>query len=237
MGNVLARKLSGFAELSAEDHARLDQLCARTFEVPAGDNLITEGDRPSNVFLLLEGWGYRYKLLEDGRRQIVAFLIPGDLCDIHIFILKRMDHSIGILCDAKVAALPKEAIIELMEQSPALNRALWWATLVDEAVLREWLVNAGQRDAYHRVAHLFCEMSVRMQRVGLAGGPSFHVPLTQEELGDTMGLTPVHVNRTLKRMRSEGLITLRGKQLEIHDVGRLMEIAGFNPNYLHLAGE
>ena len=234
MTNPLVRKLNGFAELAQADVERLDGLCVNASSRAAGETLINEGDRPSDVFLLLEGWAYRYKLAEDGRRQIVAFMIPGDLCDIHNFVLKRMDHSIALLSNARVAAIPTGRIIALIEESPAINRALWWATLVDEAILREWLLSAGQRDAYQRVAHLFCEMWVRMRHVGLAEEKSFHLPLTQEELGDTMGLTPVHVNRTLQRMRNEGLIAIGSRQLAIHDVDALKQIAGFDPGYLHL---
>src|SRR6187402_2632167 len=235
MENPLARKLSGFAAFSDEDRGRLDELCVRFTTRSAGDTLIREGASPSDVFLLLDGWAYRYKVANDGGRQIVALMIPGDLCDIHNFVLKRMDHTIALLSDARVAAIPTERLVALMDESPAINRALWWATLVDEAILREWLLNSGQRAAYERIAHLFCEMWTRMRQVGLAEEQSFHLPLTQEGLGDTVGLTSVHVNRIIQRMRKEGLITLRGKQLEIHDFERLSLIAGFDPSYLHLS--
>jgi CRP-like cAMP-binding protein len=232
--NPLIKKLNGFTDFPPDDVERLVRLCDDIHVLKAGHVLIDEGSCTDKVFLLLEGWACRYKVLEDGRRQIVAFLIPGDLCDIHIFILKTMDHAIGLLSDATVAMIPKDDMLRLIEQSPLINRALWWSTLIDEAILREWLVNSGQRDAYHRIAHLFCEMWLRMKRVGLVDGPGFRLPLTQEDLADTMGLTSVHVSRVLKRLRSDGLITLKSKQLEIHDVHHLMEIAHFDPGYLHL---
>ncbi|HEV2818194.1 MAG TPA: Crp/Fnr family transcriptional regulator [Allosphingosinicella sp.] len=234
MPNALLRKLSSFIDLSEGDRQAIEGLCSHRITVEAKRNLVREGERPNDVYLLLDGWGYRYKLLPDGGRHILAYLIPGDLCDIHIFILKTMDHTLGLLTPATVAIIPQERILEVMDKHPRIERALWWATLVDEAVLREWLVNIGQRDAYTRLAHLFCELWMRMRAVGLADEGRFSLPLTQEELGDTMGLTAVHVNRTLQRMRAEKLIMLESRHLTITDAPRLVETAGFEPNYLHL---
>lgn len=234
MSNILVRKLSNFTDLSDDDRKAIDALCAHRITVEAKRNLIREGERPNDVYLLLDGWGYRYKLLPDGNRHILAYLVPGDLCDIHIFILKTMDHTLGLLSPATVAVIPQELILEVMDKHPRIERALWWATLVDEAVLREWLVNIGHRDAYTRLAHLFCELWVRLRSVGLADESRFSLPLTQEELGDTMGLTSVHVNRTLQRMRAEKMIVLESRQLTIIDPPRLMAAAGFEANYLHL---
>jgi len=234
MADVLYRKLSHFTDLTEQDRRAIDLLTADRFDMPARHTLVQQGERPSDVYLLLEGWGYRYKILPDGGRHILAYLVPGDLCDIHIFILKAMDHTLALLSRATVAVIPKKRMLEVMNDHPRIQRALWWATLVDEAILREWLVNIGQRDAYERVAHLFCELWARLSAVGLAAEDHFTLPLTQEELGDTVGLTAVHVNRTLQRMRAEGLIEFHRKQLTIRDPRRLMDAAGFEPNYLHL---
>ena len=232
--NPLVRKLGSFIDLTPDDRAALDRLAADVGRGRAATDLIREGDRPENVFLLLEGWAYRYKVLSDGSRHIMAYLIPGDLCDAHVFILDRMDHSIGLLSDARFATIPKRAIAEITEGSPAIARALWWSTLVDEAMLRHWLVNIGRRDAYDRIAHLFCEMWARLNAVGLNEAGSFEMPVTQEQLGDTMGLTAVHVNRVLQRMRAEGLITFKGRKLAIHDMEEMRRIADFDPMCLHL---
>lgn len=237
MPNALIRKLDGFVELSAEEKSALQTMCADVREVGAGADLIRQGDRPDHVNILLEGWAFRYKLLPDGKRQVLAYLIPGDLCDIHIFVLRRMDHGIATLGPARVATVAADRVIEIMDRHPAIERALWWATLVDEAVLREWLVNMGQRDAYAAIGHLFCELWTRMQAVGLAKAGAIALPITQAELADTMGLTPVHVNRTLQRLRAEGLITLEARQLAILDPERLARVSGFEPNYLHLDRE
>ena len=234
MRSALALKLHSFADLSADDRIAIDRLSARTLQYKAGRSLIKEGDRPEEVFLLLEGWACRYKILPDGGRQIMALLLPGDLCDIHIFILKTMDHGISLLSDAKVAAIPREAMLALLSERSTVAQALFWATLVDEAALREWLVNVGQREAYARIAHLFCELWLRLGQVGLVSNRGFYMPLTQEQIGDALGLTSIHVNRTLQRLRAEGLISLVGRQLNIDDLDRLRAVADFNPNYLHL---
>jgi CRP-like cAMP-binding protein len=196
-------------------------------------NIIREGDRPDHVHLMVEGWAARYKLLPDGARQITAFLIPGDFCDLHVTILGEMDHSIATLTKSKVAFVPRATMSELTDR-PCIAKGFWWATLVDEAVLRSWVVNIGRRGAFEAVGHLFCELYVRMRNVGLTSGQRFELPLTQEEIADALGLTSVHVNRVLQRMRADGLIVLKSGALEILDYPALQEAAGFNPNYLHI---
>ena len=234
MPNVLFNKLSRFTDLTGDDRAALDALCAHQITVEAKRDLIREGERPNDIYLLIEGWGYRYKMLPNGGRHILAYLLPGDLCDIHVFVLKKMDHALGLLTPATVAVIPQEAILEVMDRHPRIQRALWWGTLVDQAVLREWLVNIGSRDAFTRIAHLFCELWIRMRAVGLADEGRFSMPLTQDEIADTMGLSVVHVNRTIQKMRANDLISLEKKTLTIHDPRKLAAEADFTPNYLHL---
>lgn len=182
----------------------------------------------------MEGFACRYKLLPDGRRQIMAFLVPGDFCDLHVAILGEMDHSIGTSWGCTVVDIPRSTVDDLTANHPRITRALWWATLVDEATLREWLVNMGQRDADRQTAHLFCELLVRLQAVGRASADGFEFPITQEDLADTLGVTSVHVNRVLQEMRGKGLIEWKSKRLRIPDVERLKAFAGFDPKYLHL---
>ena len=236
MHNPFIHKLEAFALLTADEKDALAGLVEQVVERRAGDDLIHEGERPRHVHLLLEGWAYRYKLLPDGGRQIMAYLIPGDLCDIHIFILKKMDHSLGLLSDARIGLIPERAMLDLLDTHPRISRALFWATLTDEATLREWLVNTLRREPFECVAHLFCELWVRMTTVGLVDEGAFDLPITQTELGDTIGLNSVTVNRVLQRLRAEDLITLKGGRLTILDAERLMTISGFDPNYLHLDG-
>jgi CRP-like cAMP-binding protein len=232
-GNPLITKLERFAVLSREDREAIIGACRNLREFQPLEDIISDGARPDHVHLMLRGWAARYKVVEGGARQFTAYLIPGDFCDLHVTILKQMDHGIIALTPATVAYIAHGEVRALTEERPALTRALWWATLVDEGVLRAWIVNLGRREAYERIAHLMCEMHVRMKNIGLVDDGAFSLPLTQEQLADTLGLTPVHVNRMLKRLRSEGLIELRGRRLTILDVAALSEASGFNPSYLH----
>jgi CRP-like cAMP-binding protein len=230
----LVLKLETVAELPREDREALAALGGGARELGPRRSIIREGDRPEHVHLIVEGWAARYKLLTDGSRQITAFLIPGDFCDLHVTILDEMDHSISTLTRARVAYVPRGRMEELTAR-PHIARAFWWATLVDEAVLRAWVVNIGRRDAHEAIGHLMCELYLRMKVVGLTTDHSYELPLTQEEIGDALGLTPVHVNRILQRMRADGLISLERGALTIHDYRRLEKASGFNPNYLHIA--
>jgi CRP-like cAMP-binding protein len=231
--NPLIAKLETISSLSEDDRAALRELSRDVRHVAARRDIIGDGDRPDNVHLVLSGWAARYKVLPDGSRQITAFLIPGDFCDLHVTILKQMDHGILALTPATVAFIPHQVMQDLPLNRPGLARALWWATLVDEAVLRNWIVNIGRRDAYQGIAHLMCEMHARMRNVGLVDEGRFSLPLTQEELADALGLTPVHVNRVLQRLRGEGLITLEDRMLTLEDPKGLRDAAGFDPSYLH----
>ncbi|MBQ0822860.1 helix-turn-helix domain-containing protein [Microvirga sp. HBU67558] len=237
MLNPLVRKLENFAWLSDDDRRALETATRQVRAYRPREDVIHEGDQPESVKLLLDGWACRCKQLEDGRRQIMAFFVPGDLCDVRVFILRQMDHSIMTLSPATVATIPRDTMLALMEQHPRITQALWWSTLVDEAVLREWVVNLGQRSADERLAHLLCELFIRLQAVGLTRGNTCELPVTQGELADTLGLTTVHVNRTLQELRRDGLVDLRGKTLTLRDLDGLQRLALFNPNYLHLEHE
>lgn len=230
----LVRKLQHGAFLSATDVKALEGSVTLVREIGAHEDIIKEGDRPELVHVVLEGFACRYKLLPDGSRQIIAWLVPGDFCDLHIAILGRMDHSIATLSASKLALIQPESVMGLTQVSPGLSRALWWASLVDEAVLREWLVGMGRRSADRQIAHLFCELHLRLQAVGLARENLLAMPVTQAELADTVGMSAVHVNRTVQHLRAEGLIGWRGKMLSILDVDGLRAFASFDPNYLHL---
>ncbi len=233
MGSPLTRKLELFGLLPEEDKRTLESLTASARSVASHNDLIREGDSPTEVQLVLEGLACRYKVLPDGKRSIFAYLVPGDFCDLNIFILKEMDHNIMTLSPCTVATIPRLQVLKLSER-PAIARALWWATLVDEATLREWLVNIGQRDAETRIGHLFCEMHLRLASVGLATDGEFVLPLTQSEIGDTMGLSTVHVNRTLQSLRTKGAIAFKNGRVVIPDIKRLAQACQFNPNYLHI---
>ena len=166
----------------------------------------------------------------------MTFLIPGDLCDMHVFLLKAMDHSISTITPVRIARISRESMMELFAHRPRISAALWWSSLQEEAMLRERIVSLGRRDARGRVAYLLCELLWRHAAVGLTDGETFRLPLTQTELADTLGLTPVHVNRVLKEFRESGLITIERKVLSLLNVEGLQDRAGFNKDYLHLEG-
>lgn len=235
--NPMIRKLGRFVPLTEGERAALEHLCRKPSQLREGADLIQEGDKPEAVFLVLKGWAYRYKHLADGSRQIMAYLVPGDLCDIQIFLFEKMDHSIGVLSNAEVVKIRAVEMLELMDRYPRIERAMMWATLVDEATLREWLLNVGQRSALQRVAHLFCELHVRLSVVGLVDDDcSFDLPLTQSDLADTTGITTVHANRTLQRLRKDQLISTNKGRLTILNFDKLAEVAGFDQVYLHTDG-
>lgn len=235
--NPLIRKLSNYVRLSDEERHALERLADKPKHYQAHADIIHEGDPTGDIYLILTGWAYRSKVLPDGHRQIMAYFIPGDICDQRIFVLKRMDHSITTVTPATVAVIPKKGMIALTDLHPRIARALWWSTLVDEAITREWVMNVGQRDAFQRLGHLICEMFVRLRAVGLVDGLSFEFPVIQAELADTTGLSTVHANRTLQELRRTGLISWKGRHVTILDLDRLVDLSMFNSNYLHLEGE
>lgn len=233
MLNYFSRKLQNFTQLDQEDLDYLDGLVARPRSVPEGVDLISEGDVPSDVHLVMSGFACRYKILADGRRQIMAYMVPGDICDLHVFLLDHMDHSMGTLSPCEIVDLPRATVLEMVRR-PAISQALMLSNMVDEGTLREWLVNIGQRQAEPRIAHLLCELLARLRSVGLVSDNSYTLPLTQVELADTMGMSSVHMNRVLQSLRRKKLVSFEGTQMKVLDVEGLERHAEWNPNYLHL---
>lgn len=232
--NALFARLEIFVDLRDDEKALLAGLDRDVRKFKPRQSIIREGDRPEQVHLIISGWAVRYKTLPDGSRQIIGFLLPGDFCDLHVAVLRQMDHAIVALTACEVAFIPSAEIDKLTSHHNSLAKALWWGTLVDEAVLRNWVVNIGRRDAHERIAHLLCELHLRMKMIGLVSNGKCSFPLTQEELADATGLTSVHTNRTLQRLRSEGLIELQGRMLTVLDTQALAKVAGFDPGYLHI---
>ncbi|WP_298961779.1 Crp/Fnr family transcriptional regulator [uncultured Methylobacterium sp.] len=235
MPDLLIRKLEQFTRLSALDKSALDAAAGeKRRRIGPREDIIREGDNPGQVNLILDGWACRYKQLRDGRQQIISFFLPGDLCDTHVHVLRRMDHSIGALTPVTFAEISRETLARVTAEHPRITQALWWDTLVAAAIQREWTVNLGRRIAAERLGHLLCEIFIRLRGVGLTEGHSCVLPVTQADLGDAMGLSNVHINRTLQELRGSGLIVLKGRQLTIPNLNALMRDSLFNPNYLHL---
>ncbi|MCO6391078.1 helix-turn-helix domain-containing protein [Aliihoeflea aestuarii] len=232
--NALVRKLEHFCSFNKEERAVLDSLSELPLVVAPRHDIIREGDNPTGVNLIVDGYAVRYKALADGRRQILGYFVPGDICDLRVFILKRMDHSIATLTQAEIKTIPEKRVVEVVDRYPRIMRALWWATLVEESITREWLLSMGQRTAVERFAHLFCEIYHRAHAVGLADGPTVRLPLRQSDLAEMTGLSAVHVNRVLQQLRKSGVVKFDGRLLTIVNLEQLEEIALFDPLYLHM---
>jgi CRP-like cAMP-binding protein len=235
MSNPWAMKMEQFTSFTPEQRDRLDALVAlKQREVAAQQDIIADGAHSDYCHVLLTGLACRYKILAGGERQIMAFLVPGDLCDAEIFILKKMDHAVGTLTPSTTAMIHATEMKKLLREVSSISEALWWGTMTDLAVLRERIVDLGGRDASERIAHMLYEMLVRYRVSGSATDLSMDFPLTQVDLADATGLTPSHVNRVLQRFREDGLIELRSRTLTITNPPRLKSLGQFDAAYLHL---
>ncbi|MDW6026510.1 Crp/Fnr family transcriptional regulator [Mesorhizobium sp. BAC0120] len=228
----LTRKLERHAPLLEADKSFLAGCIDQVVAYDRGETIIAEGSSPSVSCFVVEGFAARTKELADGTRQIMAFHIPGDFCDLHSFLLAVMDHSVEALSPCRVAKVSHAKIEEIVKTLPNLTKALWRDMGADAAIHRQWMVSMGRRSSYEQIAHLLCEMLLRLRAVGLATGNTYELPLTQQDLGDAFGLSTVHVNRMLQALRRGNLIVTKGKQLYIPDVRALAEAAAFDATYL-----
>jgi CRP-like cAMP-binding protein len=233
MPNRFINKLQGLVSLADDDIRALAEATAKRSKFSVRQHLIREGDRPGSVFVVLDGWAIRYKTLPSGTRQIMAFLMPGDSCDLFNGLLAEMDHSIETVTNATVATISREKIDEIMSGHPAVARAMYIAQLIDEGTLRSWIVSLGRRNSVERAAHLLLELYIRAVQVGIIVGGEMELPLTQAILADALGMTPVHVNRVLQSLRKTGAIHLQRGLLRIPNPDLLIKFSGFDENYLH----
>ena len=199
-----------------------------------GKYIIREGSSATHSALIVGGFACRHKVTIDGARQIMSVHVPGDFIDLEGALLTTADHNVQALSRCELALVPVEAVRKLLVEHPSVARALWVDTLVDSSIFREWIVNVGRRDARSRIAHLLCEFARRLELAGLTNGEGYELPMTQEHLADATGLTPVHVNRTLKRLEKEGLVVRNRRFVGIPDWEQLRAVAGFSELYLHL---
>jgi CRP-like cAMP-binding protein len=219
--------------LSIEDEATVVNLTWARKQYQRDAYLAREGEPTKVCTVLLQGFAFRQKILSDGSRQIISFHIPGEFLDIQNCLLEVADHNVQALTRCLVAIVPKELLLQVMRARPAVRQAIWLDSLLDASVFREWVVNVGRRDARQRIAHLFCELALRMKAAGLGEGPMLDFPVTQEQIADATGLTAVHTNRTLQALRRSGLITLTASKLTILDWDALAEAGDFSERYLH----
>lgn len=237
MANPLIAKLSQRDTLSDVERAVLDDAIVRTRTLGPHEDIVREGDRPTESTLVLEGFTCRYNLLGDGKRQITSLHVTGDFVDLHSFPLKVMDHGVSTLSSCRIAVVPHAKLRQITEEQPHLTRLLWLITLMDGSIHRQWLVAMGRKPAVAQLAHLICELYRRLETVGEASGLRLRLPFTQQDLADTLGLTPVHVNRIIQELRHDGLIAWRGHDVEILDWARLAGLAEFDEGYLHFNHE
>jgi len=231
------RKLELRDAVSDEEKRALLSCAAEEVEYLAGADLVREGDRPLHSLLVLDGFTTRYHDSPDGSRQITAIHAPGDFVDLHSLLLKEMDHSVGALSRTRVVRFPHTRLAALTEEQPHLTRLLWLMTLIDSSIHREWLV-AASRTAPEQMAHLICELYVRLAVTDLIrDDQSFTLPVTQTELGEALGLSAVHVNRTLQQLRSENLFIWQNQEIRILDWEGLKLRGSFDDRYLHLVKE
>jgi len=232
--DVLIRKLSSISRLTEDEKQRLRNLSLLIRQFGPDQDIVREGDRPSECCLVIVGFTCRFKVTEEGKRQIFSFHTPGDIPDLQSLQLEVMDHSLKTLTPCKVAFIPHGSIAELTRACPRLADVLWRDTLIDAAIFREWMINIGRRSAYARIAHLLGEIFVRLRAVGLTDGNECEFPITQSEIGDALGLSTVHVNRSLQELRADGLIELRRGTLTILDWEGFKKAGEFDETYLHL---
>ena len=228
------KKLRKRTEISPEEERVLRSLIVETRRVPADRILIRAGEELTNSVFLLDGWMARSKDMATGERQVTELHITGDFPDLHGFTLKRLDHDIVTLSECTIGLVPHERLLEVTRDYPHLTRVFWFSTNVDAAITRELALSLGQRSAIARMAHLFCELYVRLDVVGRTKENRYEFPLTQRELSECLGLTVVHVNRTLQELRRKGLVEFENRHLTILDRLGLEGIAEFDPNYLYL---
>jgi len=230
----LVKRLGGYFTLDKEDIAAIARLPATSRRHEAGQYLLREGDRPKTCAFLLTGFVFRHKIVGDGGRQIVAISVPGDFVDVQNILLDTSDHNIQALTHADVAHVQIEDLVAIAAKRPTIATALWRETLVESSAMREWIANIGRRDARTRTAHLLCELALRCEVMGLGARDTFQLPMTQEQLGDSLGLTSVHVNRTLKTLEDDGLISRTKRLVAVRNWEGLRRAGDFASAYLHI---
>lgn len=227
-------KLRARDDISAEEEQAIRDAVDPPKDIASDRTFIRAGEELTASTLLIEGMACRYKDLRNGQRQISELHVAGDFVDLHSFTLKKLDHNIMALTPCRIATVPHERLKRITELHPHLTRVYWFSTTLDAAIHREWQLSLGRRPAIAKAAHLFCELFVRLGIVGLTEGDSYALPLTQTDLAECLGLTSVHINRTLKELREQGLVEFRNGRVAIADHEGLKQVAEFNTDYLYL---
>jgi CRP-like cAMP-binding protein len=235
--NPLIRKMESVFTLADDERQALEALPMQVMVIKDNQDIVRIGDRPSRSCLILSGFACTYKVTVGGKRQIVSFAIAGDVPDLQSLHLKVLDNSISTISTCRVGFITHQDLREICDRYPRIAAAFWRETLIDASIFREWVMNVGQREAYQRMAHVLCELLVRLRAVGLVEDHVCDLPITQGEFADALGVTNVHVNRVLQQMRADGLIETKGTQVRIPDWDRLKQVGEFDPTYLHLESD
>lgn len=230
----LLRKLQLWKPLDQADRDAILALPHRLKSLRLGETIVREGDKPTHSCLLVSGLAFRHKVTGTGARAIIALHMSGDMVDLQNSLLGYADHSVQALTRAEVAFIPRDAVVDLAVRNPRVGLAMWYDTLVDGSVFREWIANNSRRDAATGLAHLLCEFGVRLEAAGLGDRLNYELPMTQDQLADALGLTSVHINRTLKKLEEDGLITRTQRAVSVVDWAKLVRAGDFSPDYLHL---
>lgn len=225
-------RLSRLAHPDKLDHELVRAIPWSSVTIKRGNDILRQGNRPDNAYIIESGWAARYSVRRNGSRRITGFMLPGDFCGIHAMTGEAMDHAIIALTECKVDQVLVSVIEEAVAVSPAIGRALWRAKLTDEAILRMWLLNS--QDSEMALAHLICELHARLDAIGAVQDNSFRLPVTQEHIGDALGITAVHTNRMMKQLRLSGLINFKGHVVFVPDINALRSACSFSAAYLHL---
>ncbi len=235
--NPMIRKLESIFTLADDERQALENLPLQAGVIKADQDIVREGDRPSRCCLILSGFACTYKITAQGKRQIVSFALAGDIPDLQSLHLKVLDNSISTISPCSVGFITHEDLRKICDRFPRITAAFWRDTLIEGAIFREWVMNVGRREGTSRMAHVLCELMVRLKAVGLVEDHVCDLPITQGEFADALGFTTVHVNRVLQQMRAEGLIVTQGTRLTIPDWDKLKAAGEFDPTYLHLEQE
>ncbi|WP_207461510.1 Crp/Fnr family transcriptional regulator [Azospirillum sp. SYSU D00513] len=230
----LRLKLSSYLKLTDDEQAFLAELERAVSRHPARTDLLVQGERYGSVRVMRGGWAIRHKALPDGRRQVINFVLPGDIIGIYSNLFETADHSITTLTPVEVASFPSEKILDIFRGYPRLAAAFAWSAAREEAIIAERLLSLGRRTALERMAHLIVELQRRLSVINMVENGLFTLPVTQEILADAMGLSIVHINRTLRRLRDSGLIEINGQRITVNNVGELSNIGQFDDHYLQL---
>lgn len=228
-------KLDRLARLGQADRDAIRRLPFHTKVAPPNNFLVREGEVATDCCILLKGYACRHKTTKSGGRQIVSFHMPGDILDLQHLLLSRADHNLQTITPANLAWVPAADIKRLARERPAVGEALWRDTLIEASIFREWVLNVGRRDAKARIAHMLCEFAARREAAGLGSPERFELPMTQDQIADATGITPIHVSRMMRDLGADGVIVRNKREVEITDWARMCEIADFDPTYLHAA--